>query len=236
MLWAVDAVVTDYSSVVFDYALVGRPVVFFAPDLEAYAASRGFYRSYQWFSGGRSVTTWADVLTQLGEALDEGVDGPGHRHAQAIRDEIFTHRDGRAADRVLDEVVRQVGGTASSPEQPTGPVVETVTAAPDAASLHVRLRSAGSIQRARLVGARASIDVDLGHHDDQVDLTVPLLTSRWGNGPLALPSGSYRLELDGGATWLGGGNRSPPSTCGIPCFEPTSRCARATSRCRSVPL
>ncbi len=85
VLWAVDAVVTDYSSVVFDYALVGRPVVFFAPDLEAYAASRGFYRSYEWFSGGRSVTTWADVLTQLGEALDEGVDGPGHRHAQAIR-------------------------------------------------------------------------------------------------------------------------------------------------------
>jgi CDP-glycerol glycerophosphotransferase (TagB/SpsB family) len=114
VLWAVDAVVTDYSSVVFDYALVGRPVVFFAPDLEAYTASRGFYRSYEWFSGGHSVTTWSDVLTQLGEALDEDVDGAGHRHARAIRREIFEHDDGRAADRVLDEVVRQVGGTASS--------------------------------------------------------------------------------------------------------------------------
>jgi len=114
VLWAVDTVVTDYSSVVFDYALVGRPVVFFAPDLDAYAASRGFYRSYEWFSGGRSVTTWADVLAQLGEALDEDVDGTGHRHARAIRREIFEHDDGRAADRVLDEVVRQVGGTASS--------------------------------------------------------------------------------------------------------------------------
>lgn len=114
VLWAVDAVVTDYSSVVFDYALVGRPVVFFAPDLEAYGASRGFYRSYEWFSGGRSAATWAEVLTRLSEALDEDSQGAAHRHARAIRREIFEHVDGRAAARVLDEVLRHVGGTASS--------------------------------------------------------------------------------------------------------------------------
>ena len=38
VLWAVDAVITDYSSIVFDFALVGRPVVFFAPDLADYAS------------------------------------------------------------------------------------------------------------------------------------------------------------------------------------------------------
>ena len=219
VLWAVDVVVTDYSSVVFDFALVSRPVVFFAPDLEAYARSRGFYRSYAWFSGGRSVATWADVLVHLGEALDEDAGGTGHRHAQAIRREIFQHRDGRAADRVLDEVVRQVGATASPPPQSSGPALEACTAAGDATGIHVRLRSAGSIQRARLVGTRAAVDVELDRDGDRVNLAVPLLTSRWGNGPLALPSGSYRLELDDGAIWLRGAAELPPLQLRHPLFR-----------------
>jgi CDP-glycerol glycerophosphotransferase len=38
-----DALVTDYSSLMFDYALLDRPTVFFAPDLEDYVRSRGTY-------------------------------------------------------------------------------------------------------------------------------------------------------------------------------------------------
>jgi CDP-glycerol glycerophosphotransferase len=36
-----DVLVTDYSSLAFDAALAELPTVFFAPDLEAYTASRG---------------------------------------------------------------------------------------------------------------------------------------------------------------------------------------------------
>lgn len=81
-------------------------------------------------------------------------------------------------------------------KQPTGPVVDSCAATPDASGLDIRLRSAGSVQRARLVGARTSVPVEVGHVDDRLELTVPLLTSRWGSGPLALPSGLYRLALD----------------------------------------
>ena len=37
---------TDYSSLAFDAALVPLPVVFLAPDVDAYARTRGFYGSY----------------------------------------------------------------------------------------------------------------------------------------------------------------------------------------------
>lgn len=43
LLVLADALITDYSSIMFDYALLDRPVVLFAPDLDAYAAERGSY-------------------------------------------------------------------------------------------------------------------------------------------------------------------------------------------------
>ena len=38
-----DVLVTDYSSVAFDYVLLDRPAVFYMPDLEQYQAERGFF-------------------------------------------------------------------------------------------------------------------------------------------------------------------------------------------------
>lgn len=58
LLSAVDAVVTDYSSLVFDYALVGGPVVHFTPDLTDYTTRRGFYLPVAEFTGGHTRTTW----------------------------------------------------------------------------------------------------------------------------------------------------------------------------------
>ncbi|MFE9824142.1 CDP-glycerol glycerophosphotransferase family protein [Streptomyces sp. NPDC005791] len=43
LLALTDVLVTDYSSIMFDYALLDRPIVLFAPDLDAYAAERGSY-------------------------------------------------------------------------------------------------------------------------------------------------------------------------------------------------
>ena len=43
LLAAADAVVTDYSSAVFDYLLTGRPAFVYAPDYKAYETMRGLY-------------------------------------------------------------------------------------------------------------------------------------------------------------------------------------------------
>ncbi len=48
LLAAADVLVTDYSSVMFDYAVLERPMIFFVPDLEKYRDTlRGFYFDFE---------------------------------------------------------------------------------------------------------------------------------------------------------------------------------------------
>ena len=194
ILWAIDTVVTDYSSIVFDFALVGRPVVFFAPDLAAYTSSRGFYLSFDEFTGGRAVTTWADTLDRLDAALAEGPDGPAHLHARHLHEEFFDVVDGRAGDRVIDEILARAGlsGGADTTRPPHSgavdrPIVTELAFEPGTASLTINVPDG-----AALVGRRARVEVERG--------SVDLLTSPWGFGPLALPSDTYRLVLADGST------------------------------------
>ncbi|MEY4648571.1 MAG: hypothetical protein RL009_987, partial [Actinomycetota bacterium] len=59
---AADILVTDYSSVMFDYTVTGKPILFLAPDLERYRAERGFYLDYEAEVPGPIFKT-ADELT-----------------------------------------------------------------------------------------------------------------------------------------------------------------------------
>ncbi len=47
LLPVADVMITDYSSVMFDYLLYRKPIVLFAPDLDEYEGSRGFYIDYR---------------------------------------------------------------------------------------------------------------------------------------------------------------------------------------------
>ncbi len=47
LIIAADVLVTDYSSMMFDWSLTGKPVVLFAPDLDQYRGVRDFYYDYE---------------------------------------------------------------------------------------------------------------------------------------------------------------------------------------------
>ena len=109
ILDTVDLLITDYSSVAFDYSLTGGPILFIAPDEENYTASRGLYEPYREFSGGREVRSWTGILDQL-ERFDTDPEWAAEvrAHSAALESRHFAFRDGRNTERVYSELVRRL--------------------------------------------------------------------------------------------------------------------------------
>ncbi len=68
VLAATDILITDYSSSVFEYALLRRPLVLFAPDLEEYRTDPGFYLDYP----GELIGEYAGSTEEVAEIIESG--------------------------------------------------------------------------------------------------------------------------------------------------------------------
>ena len=113
VLPSIDTLVTDYSSIAYDFSLTGGTVLFLAPDVASYAASRGLYEPYGRFSGGREVNTWDEVLAQLRRAAsDSSFRTELAEHTAALARRFFDHTDGNNTVRVYGEIVSRLKGTA----------------------------------------------------------------------------------------------------------------------------
>ncbi len=60
-----DILVTDYSSICFDFALLGRPVLFYCHDLETYQQDRGLYDHYSILAKGMLASTKEELMALL---------------------------------------------------------------------------------------------------------------------------------------------------------------------------
>jgi CDP-glycerol glycerophosphotransferase len=105
LLAAADVLVTDYSSLMFDFAVLGRPMIFFAYDLEHYERDiRGFYIDFRSDAPGPIVTSedeLADALRSLGDDVPALY---AERYA-AWRSKYCELDDGRASARVVDRLI-----------------------------------------------------------------------------------------------------------------------------------
>ncbi|MEU3064637.1 bifunctional glycosyltransferase/CDP-glycerol:glycerophosphate glycerophosphotransferase [Streptomyces subrutilus] len=134
---ASDALVTDYSSLMFDYAVLDRPIVIHAEDREAYEAARGTYFDL------RSCPPGAIARTE-DELVDIFATGhwQGSRSAQlraAFRSRFCTHDDGHAAERVVRRVFLGQAEPlpALVPLQERRPAPPAPSAAPEATLAHL---------------------------------------------------------------------------------------------------
>lgn len=68
-----DFLITDYSSIYFDYLYLNRPIIFFPFDLEKYTASRDFYLSYNEATPGVKVYNQGELIQEMDNLL-KGID------------------------------------------------------------------------------------------------------------------------------------------------------------------
>ena len=70
---ASDILITDYSSIPFEFALLNKPIIFYAFDIDEYKESRGFIVDYRKFVPGPIVTNTKDLIKTI-KARDYDVD------------------------------------------------------------------------------------------------------------------------------------------------------------------
>ncbi|MGQ4484876.1 CDP-glycerol glycerophosphotransferase family protein [Streptomyces sp. SAS_281] len=99
---AADALITDYSSAMFDYANLDRPIVIHADDWETYRVVRGTYFDLMAEPPGAVATTQERLTEILGSK--EWCDEKAAALRAVFRERYCDYDDGRAAERVVRKV------------------------------------------------------------------------------------------------------------------------------------
>ncbi|TRV81847.1 glycosyltransferase [Streptomyces sp. 130] len=99
---AADALITDYSSAMFDYANLDRPIVIHADDWDTYQVVRGTYFDLMAEPPGAVATTQERLTEILGSK--EWCDEKAAALRAAFRERYCDYDDGRAAERVVRKV------------------------------------------------------------------------------------------------------------------------------------
>jgi CDP-glycerol glycerophosphotransferase len=107
---AADVMVTDYSSTMFDFAVLDKPIVVFVPDWQVYQELRGTYFDLTAEPPGAVAVDFRS----LREIFDTGAyAGPQATSARtAFREKFCSLDDGGAAERVVRKVFLKPGLTA----------------------------------------------------------------------------------------------------------------------------
>lgn len=96
LLLVANVLITDYSSVVFEYSLLKRKTIFFAPDLSEYMNSRNFYVDFLNFIPGPFVDNVEDLVDEI---QNESIN---LKRINSFLDYYFDDLDGKSSERFVD--------------------------------------------------------------------------------------------------------------------------------------
>ncbi|MFD6189027.1 CDP-glycerol glycerophosphotransferase family protein [Streptomyces sp. NPDC060275] len=99
---AADALITDYSSAMFDYAVLDRPIISYVPDWDVYSVVRGTYFDLLQEPPGAVATTQAELLGLLTSGTYDTPETAKRR--DGFRRRFCEFDDGHAAERVVRRV------------------------------------------------------------------------------------------------------------------------------------
>jgi len=105
------ALISDYSSIFFDYLLLDRPILFYPYDLDEYQRlSRTLYDPYDQVTPGLKAYTPEELERQVVRLLSryDEVAASGRAPRAAVRERFFEFHDDRASERLLSVLLTRV--------------------------------------------------------------------------------------------------------------------------------
>jgi CDP-glycerol glycerophosphotransferase len=104
LILAADVLVNDYASVQFDFAVTGKPILYYVYDLEHYREDlRHFYFDFEEIAPGPLLRTVDEVLSALRDL--DGVPESHRERYDRFRERFCCREDGNATERVLAHVL-----------------------------------------------------------------------------------------------------------------------------------
>lgn len=99
LFYVTDLLITDYSSSIYEFAMLSKPMLFFAFDKETYESKRSLHRTLEEFAPGKVCLSFEEMTAAIraGDYETEKL--------QKFREENFTHSEGLASDRVIDFIL-----------------------------------------------------------------------------------------------------------------------------------
>ncbi len=99
LLFVTDILITDYSSVIFEYSFFKKPVIFFIPDYDEYVASRDFYYDFDKYMYGSTAKNVKELIKCV---KDSKVDT---KKIEKFYDYFCSSCDGNSTKRVVEELI-----------------------------------------------------------------------------------------------------------------------------------
>lgn len=96
LFYITDLLITDYSSCIYEFSLMRKPMLFFAFDEMQYSISRGFHHDYRFAAPGKVCNTFDELLTAI-----ENKDFEFEKVEQYVS-RNFDVIDSNSSDRVID--------------------------------------------------------------------------------------------------------------------------------------
>ena len=96
-----DLLITDYSSCIFEAALLSLPMIFYAFDEEEYTRDRDFYFNYSRFVPGMVTHDFAQ-MTELAADILSGRTVPDQKRIERFRGDYLDALDGGSTDRIAE--------------------------------------------------------------------------------------------------------------------------------------
>ena len=101
LLLITDLLITDYSSTIFEYALLDKPIIFYTPDINEYKDSRDFYYEFYEYTYGNVCKNLEELVYSIRNTnLNE-------EKLHRFKEKFLNMCDGNSTKRFIEKIIKE---------------------------------------------------------------------------------------------------------------------------------